>query len=71
MSKKPLGKGADSKTTQADIPVDTQKEDIDQLIETAAEQLADLLLKCWQASNTTRRGKRTKSGSRADRLGSP
>ena len=66
MSKRPLGKGTDSKITQADIPADTQKENTGQLIETAAEQLADLLWKCWLASNNPKTEKRTKSNSRPD-----
>ena len=47
MLKRPLGNNTDSKITQADIPADTQKEDTDQFIEMAAEQLAILLWKTW------------------------
>jgi len=47
MSKRPFGKSTDPKSTQADIPIDTQKKNTNQLIEIAAEQLADLLWKTW------------------------
>jgi len=66
MSKRPLGKGTDSKTTQTGIPANTHNESKRQLIEMAAEQFADLFWKCWLARNTTMRDKRTKSGSRPD-----
>lgn len=46
----------------------SHKENTDRLIEDAAEQLADLLWKCWLASNNPRTEKRTKSDSRPDSL---
>jgi len=55
---------------QRNNPVNSRKENTDQLIETAAEQLADLLWKCWLASNNPKTEKRTKSNSPTDILGS-
>ena len=68
MSKRSLGKGTDSKTIQANIPANTRRENADQLIEMAAEQLADLLWKCWLANNNLRTEKRTKSDGPPDSL---
>ena len=52
MSKRPLGKSTNSKTSQANTLADTQKENTGQFIETATEQFADLLWKCWLVGNS-------------------
>jgi len=65
MSKTPASSHEDPKPVQTDIPAKTQKEKTNELIEMAAEQLADLLWKCWLASNNPRRSRRAKSNARA------
>ena len=40
----------------------------DRLIEMAAEQLADLLWKCWLANNSPKRSRRAKSNARASNV---
>ena len=54
---------------QADIPADTQKENTNLLIETAAEQFAILLWKTWlhnrKSKNTKHRENEPKSRQRA------
>lgn len=68
MSKTPACSHKDPKPVQTDIPAKTQKGKTNDLIERAAEQLADLLLKCWLARNNPRAEKRTKSDSQSDSL---
>ena len=68
MSKRSLDNDGNRKFVQADIPAKTQKGKTNDLIETAAEQLADLLWKCWLASNNPRAEKRTKSDGQPDSL---
>jgi len=60
MLKRPLGNNTDSKITQADIPADTQKEDTDQFIEMAAEQLAILLWRTWLHTKNAQKTKNKK-----------
>lgn len=45
MSKRLLGNDSNPKPVQADIPANTQKDNTKELVEMAAEQLADLLWK--------------------------
>jgi len=58
------------KLSKPGIPAYSHEGETGRSIKKAAEQLADLLWRCWQARNTTRnntkRDKRAKSGSRLD-----
>ena len=67
MSKRPPDDDGNLKPIQTNIPADIQKEKTNELIETAAEQLADLLWKCWLVSNGPKAERRTKSNTRTDR----
>lgn len=52
MSKRPSDHECNQKLTEAGIPANaTQKENTDQLMEMAAEQIAGLFWKCWMVSN--------------------
>ena len=67
MSKKSSARGANLKPIQASVPANVPKENTDQLIEMAAEQLADLLWMCWLARNRSKGDKRgSKSNTRTD-----
>jgi len=57
MSKTPASNDKDTKPVQTDISAKTQKEKTNDLIETAAEQLADLLWKCWLANHNQKSGR--------------
>jgi hypothetical protein len=59
MSKKSSDNDCNPRAIQRDIPAKTQKEPADKLIQMAAEQLADLLLKCWLASNSPKGTKKS------------
>ncbi len=68
MSKRSLDNDGNPRAIQRNNPVNSRKENTDQLIEQAAEQLADLLWKCCLANNNPRTDKRTESGSQPDSL---
>ena len=70
MPKRPPANNGNPKPIQSNLLAKSQREKADDLIEEAAEQLGDLLWKCWLASNGPRTDKQTKSGSQPDSPGS-